>query len=418
MPFSSVLLLALAPPQTASNAPKPDALALLNEVSQRYADAKSYHIEAVEERTSNNELQHSWQKTLLTAIVAPGGRYRYEGRSGYAAAIVVSDGTTQWNYHLNDHLYTQQPAPSKYPPKGSIIPHEEMPTVTAVDLASIMAGRAHRLKSAAFLADETISLDGKSSECYVIRYSDKDFKTRRDDLKEEMTIWIEKSRKVVLKTTNQMEAYILTESHGHIPIHEETTAIYRVVELDQQEPASSFTFVAPSDAKLVGEFPNYFLNASRHRAGDLAGKPAPELQLKSSGGKIIQLTSFRGKPVFLEFWATWCGPCVELMPELTKLYAETANKGLVWISVDSDEDSADAAKFISDQHIPWRNYHDEDGSLGKAFQREGIPLGVLIDADGKVAFYESGYEISELRSAIAKLGPQFSTLAQSSPSSK
>ena len=66
----------------------------------------------------------------------------------------------------------------------------------------------------------------------------------------------------------------------------------------------------------------------------------------------------------------------------------------------------------------WANYHDEDGSLGEAFHREGIPLGVLIDAAGKITFYESGYEIPQLRAAIAKLGPQFSPTAATGTSSK
>ena len=103
MPSPFVLLLALASLQVQNapvqNEPPKDALALLTEVSHRYAEAKSYHIEAVQERIYSNALQHSWQKTLFTAIVMPGGRYRYEGRSGYDAAVVVSDGTTQWDYH-------------------------------------------------------------------------------------------------------------------------------------------------------------------------------------------------------------------------------------------------------------------------------------------------------------------------------
>jgi outer membrane lipoprotein-sorting protein len=111
MPFSLVPFLGSALPQMAPNAPKPDSFALLNEVSQRSADVKSYHIQAIEEETSGNELQHSWQKTMLTAVVTSGGRYRYEGRSGCGAAVVVSDGATQWTYHLYDHLYTQHPAP-------------------------------------------------------------------------------------------------------------------------------------------------------------------------------------------------------------------------------------------------------------------------------------------------------------------
>jgi thiol-disulfide isomerase/thioredoxin len=363
MPFSVFFLFALALPQTPSNSPRPDALVLLNQVSQRYADAKSYHIEAIQEETSGNELQHRWQKTLLTAIVAPGGRYRYEGRSGYGAAVVVSDGAPQWIYHFYDRLYTQHSAPIKYPTKGTIIPHEEESTMTAAEIKDEMAGRAHRLKSATLLRDETIAVDGKSVECYVVRYSDKDFKTRRNDLTENTTLWIEKSRMVVRKSLSRMDTYLLTGSRGLIPIREETTVVYPLVELDQSEPASSFSFIAPPDAKLVSEFPNPFGSGSQPETSDLLGKPAPELRLPSPEGKITSLSSFRGKPVFLEFWATWCAPCVDLIPELRKLYTETESKGLIWISVDDDEDADDAVKFISREKILWPNYHDADGSL-------------------------------------------------------
>jgi outer membrane lipoprotein-sorting protein len=119
MLFPFVLLLAVASVQS-SNPPAKDALALLTEVGQHYADAKSYHIEAIEENTSSNELQRFWHKTLLTAIVMPGGRYRYEGRSGNATAILVSDGTSQWDYHAYEHIYTQQPTPSEDAPTGWI----------------------------------------------------------------------------------------------------------------------------------------------------------------------------------------------------------------------------------------------------------------------------------------------------------
>jgi thiol-disulfide isomerase/thioredoxin len=410
------LIAAQAAPQSSSTV---DALALLNEVSQRYADAKAYHIEAVEERTSSNELRRSWQKQLLTAIVMPGGRYRYEGRSGFGSAILVSDGTTKWAYHLHEQLYTQQPVSSTDSEKRRIISQEEYPTQAAKLLVDDLARLSKRLKSATALPDETISMNGHSLDCHVVRYTDDDFKTRarHSDFKE--TIWIDRVRKVIVKTIDQEQTYlILAGSKAHIPISAETTTLYPVVEFDPQEPETTFRFVPPADAKLVAEFPTPHFTAAEVEPSEFLGKPAPELQLKSADGKLTTLSSYRGKPVFLEFWATWCRPCVDLMPELAKLYGETAQKGLVWLSIDNDEDPADATAFISQEHIPWTNYHDENGSLGEAFHREGIPLGVLIDADGKVTFYRSGYEISDLRNAITKLGAQFGSIAVPSASSK
>ncbi len=99
------------------------------------------------------------------------------------------------------------------------------------------------------------------------------------------------------------------------------------------------------------------------------------------------------------------------MPDLKKLYSETAGKGLVWITIDSDDEPAEVTAFLSRERIPWPNYHDDDGSWGRVFERQGIPLGVLIDANGNVAFYKAGYEISDLRAALVKLSSEFSSRA-------
>ena len=411
MPLALVLLLTLAiVSQTQPAAPPKDALALLNEVSQRYADAKSYHIEAVEERTSTNELSRSWQKEFMTAIVMADGRYRYEGRSGFGSASLLSDGTTQWDYHSYDHLYTEQPASPDDPQAGHIIPQEEMPVHNAKFLVNLLAHRADRVKSATYLPDETIIVNGKNVDCYVVHFAS-EF-PQDSDAKFEETIWIDKSRKVIVKTVSRNETYSMTSARGHIPLHTETTVTYPVVELDPQEPDSSFKFQPPSDAKLVQDFPDYFKrNLEPGTVADLVGKPAPQLQLKDSSGKITTLDSFRGKPVLLEFWATWCAPCINLMPQLNQLYAETEGKGLVWIGIDYDKDRSAVSAFLARDRISWPNYHDDDGSIAKAFQRKGIPLGVLIDAEGKITFYKSEYGIAELRTAIAKLGPEFSSVA-------
>jgi len=388
-----------------------DALALLSTVSQKYAQATAYHIEAVEERTSSNELFRSWQKTFLTAIVSPGGRYRYEGHSGYGWAIRVSDGTTNWDYHVNEHLYTKTAATASDPKKRRVISQEESEAYRAEHLVQQIGTLSKRLKSATLLPDEKIAVKDRSIDCYVVRFSDADFKAKMPDYKTEEAVWIDKARMVIVKRVSHSNSVMFGGSNARIPIVSEDTTIYPVAETDQQQPASSFAFSPPADAELVESFPSPIHRMADVRASEFLGKPAPEVEIKSSDGKVTRLSSFRGKPVFVEFWATWCAPCVELVPELKKLYSETTAKGLVWISIDNDQDPDAATKFLAQERISWPNYHDSNGTLGKAFGREGIPLGVLIDADGKITFYETGYEIAELRAAVAKLAPEFGAIA-------
>lgn len=397
----------------ASRHAPPDAMSLLNEVSQQYADAKSYHIEAVEERTMTGDLTQHWDKTLMTAIVMSDGRFRYEGRSGTGTSMMMFDGTTQWIYHPDDKLFTRRLAPVS-DPKGQVIGPEEIALHRAKSLQRPLAHLADRVTSARLLHDETLVVNGKKIKCYVVHY---EFPHRDQAPGYEWTVWIDKVRKVFVRTVSRGQSYMITRSGGRLPRSSETTTTYPVTELDPSEAANVFEFVPPADAKATDEFPDHFQRTATGVEADLRGKPAPEVQLKSGDGAITTLASFHGKPVFIEFWATWCGPCVELMPSLEKLYLETSDKGLVWLSIDSDEDPSVADAFVARERLAWRNFHDPGGLYGRAFRRRGIPLGVLIDGDGKIIFYKAGYDIGELRAAIAKLGPEFGVVVKANASS-
>src|SRR5262249_49605028 len=157
----------------------------------------------------------------------------------------------------------------------------------------------------------------------------------------EETIWIDQSRNLILKTHSR------TDSHyAHIPIVVEETTTYPVVQLGEQE-WSSFTFSPPADAKLVDSFrepmprPHPQLEAS-----EFIGKQAPDIQLKGLDGKITSLSSLRGKPIFIEFWATYCPPCVDLMLDLKQLHSQTASS-VVWLSIDSDKAPGAATTYLS-----------------------------------------------------------------------
>jgi thiol-disulfide isomerase/thioredoxin len=128
-------------------------------------------------------------------------------------------------------------------------------------------------------------------------------------------------------------------------------------------------------------------------ADDEAGeKPRfPNLQMSSLDGRSsVELASFRGRPVLITFWATWCRPCRVELPELEKLYGELVGKGFVLLTINVDHNTAAAARFLESTGLRVPVYRLDYGSL----QRLGInsiPTNVLLDRDGRPAAVYSGY---------------------------
>ena len=391
-------------------APRPSSgLALLNSVAQRYAQAKAYHIEAIKEQTFTEDLSRTWEKVYMTAIVAPGGRYHYEVRSRNGSVMQVSDGTFAWEYLLDEQLYTRTSAQSA--PERRPTLEEEMPLLEAKRMVKLIGATTARLRSASSLPDEVVNVDGRGIDCSVVRFTLDDMKSvLSPDTQLKQTIWVDKARRVIVKIVRRSETTRLLSRGTQRRSVVESTTIYPVVELDEKQPQSAFVFTPPAEAKLVESFPERRPTLSAERSANFVGKPAPDVVLRSPEGKAISLSSFRGKPVFLKSWAAWCTPCTALTPELKKLYAETAPKGLVWLGIDSDQTSEIAAKYIATERLPWPDYHDDNAAIGDAFGRSGIPLGVLIDSQGTIKFYAVGFDISELRAAIAELGPDFASI--------
>jgi hypothetical protein len=98
---------------------------------------------------------------------------------------------------------------------------------------------------------------------------------------------------------------------------------------------------------------------------------------------------------------------------VNKIYSETEDKGLAVISIDESATANDATVYLARHHYGWANYHDENKAMESAFQGEGVPLAVLIDARGKIVYYDFGGDEIALRKAIASLGAKFSSVAPS-----
>ena len=117
----------------------------------------------------------------------------------------------------------------------------------------------------------------------------------------------------------------------------------------------------------------------------------------------MRLDSFRGHPLLIDLWATWCGPCIAGFVDLARLYDETRPTGLAIVSIDVADDARTAQAYLVKMHYPWPNFHDH-GEVDAAFGTDGVPRTILIDAKGEVVFDRVSSTPEDLRRAIAKLG--------------
>jgi peroxiredoxin len=117
----------------------------------------------------------------------------------------------------------------------------------------------------------------------------------------------------------------------------------------------------------------------------VAGHPAPDFSLKTLEGEAVSLADFKGKPVLINFWATWCGPCRVEMPELQQAAVDNA-EGLVVIGINNT--STDTRQlvddFVQELGLTFPIVLDEDGQVAETYRVLGLPTTIFVDRNGVV----------------------------------
>lgn len=123
---------------------------------------------------------------------------------------------------------------------------------------------------------------------------------------------------------------------------------------------------------------------------------APDCRLAPlQGGSAMPLSDYRGKVVYLDFWASWCGPCVESFPYMNKLSSELTQKGLQVVAVNLDEDPADGKAFVAEHPVAFAVAGEGGQHCAQQFQLKGMPTSYLIDKQGNIRETHVGFRPGE-----------------------
>lgn len=139
-------------------------------------------------------------------------------------------------------------------------------------------------------------------------------------------------------------------------------------------------------------------------SGGMTGSPAPDFNLTTLNGHSLSLEHLRGKPVLINFWATWCGPCLAEMP-LLEATAQRYSDELVVLGINEGEAFADVKSFIAREALSYPILLDTDEAVGALYQLNGYPTSVFIDAEGIIrAIYLGEIPADQLAKNLRLIG--------------
>ena len=364
-----------------------DMQKLLAETARSYREAKSLRIEREIVVTTESEVMTLSSKSLFDVIAAPENRYRIVRKDAGTWDIQESDGKTEWIWYPWRKEYVEHPVERSSESEGLNPAESSFNTWLKQIDKKLASGRVQ--------PPQTIDTGHGRVNCMVI-IGPPPHQQHDPTMQQQTTYWIDRDRKILVK-----EQFVMRSTVPEHKFDNERTTIY-TTELNASFADSLFKFVPPLGAKRVEKI--------EFGPIELVGKTAPPLRLKTLDGKEFDLGSLRGKPVLVDFWATWCAPCRESMPHLAKLYDEFKEKGLALVSVSKDDYPADAARFVAKYKYSWLNVADPEWESDGDWGESAIPRLVLIGKDSTVLFESLGFDDvqeAKIRAALHKMDPSF-----------
>ncbi len=331
------------------------ARALLRQTAGVYRNLPAAYFESATESVRSTGRSEVRTQTRDKIWTAPPNKVRTE-ITGREPLIALADGESEWRIYPESNDYMVQPQ-AKLAPANS--PFYQFVLLDNVRGEPAIEGRETR--------------DGAA--CTVVRIAMDHGVTQR--------FWIDDASHLIRRA-------IFDQGSSKSDIS------FPVARLNETAAPEKFRY----DPAATGA--NNRREVSKAAPQSMTGQPAPDFTLRDLDGREVKLSALRGKPVLLDFWATWCGYCREALPSIELLYRGLKDKVAVF---GVDNEAAEIARdYLQKFGYTLPTLIDAKDTAVNAFHLDGWPTTVLIDAAGKIAFYESGFEAEKLRDALRKVG--------------
>jgi thiol-disulfide isomerase/thioredoxin/outer membrane lipoprotein-sorting protein len=303
--------------------------------------------------------------------------------------LLVSDGETTLTYRPSTKTYTK-------------IAAAQTQEGIAANLAVLdVLGFFADTKTTKTSRQDSVTIDGTTYDCWVLTSTVKlpaqaSMGGQLSDAV--MTSWIDKRVLVeVLEEINYSVKVPPTSGAAPVEYRSRILQVTHNLKVDQPVDVALFAYTPPSDAREQAP------QTAGNRV-DLTGKDAPLFRGVSLDGKTYNLAELKGKSVLLDFWASWCGPCIRSMPTLEKMHNDYRDQGLVVLGIDVGEKRETVEKFLTTKPIPYPVIMGDEAGIPSAYGITVFPTFVMIGPDGKVAATQFGLNEAALAGLVTKAG--------------
>jgi thiol-disulfide isomerase/thioredoxin len=355
---------------------EPAAEKVLRRMTDRMKNAKAV---AVDMEVTQKLGRNGMSQPLKMAYERP-NRFAIQVGQGVNSVELVSDGKSLFVSMMGK--YTEEKAPASFEEvKTNPVVMAMTQMVRGVFGADPYADLVEGVRSVKYVGNET--LDGVKADHLALAQDPADF-----------DMWIASEGEPVILRNAADLTRALARSPGADRLKGQKVEMVQTFKnwrVDKPLPASTFAFTPPRGAQKVDEL--FKKPGGGDSPSPLLGKPAPDISLKLLDKGRFNLSDYRGtRLVMLDFWATWCGPCVQELPLLAEVAREYEPKGVAFVAVNMQEEPAEVREFLAQKKLNLTVALDSQGDAGSAYKAEAIPLLVLVDRAGVVQAVHLGYD--------------------------